>query len=117
MSTVKNALVAAAVVVAAVGFGTGTAQAATGYDRCPAGNICLFDLPNGQGAMAWFKIGSPNLAGQSMDNRADSLWNRNASAFCLYLEHDYVNQGGVFQPGARGDQLLNSNAYSSLRKC
>ncbi|MFJ4880837.1 peptidase inhibitor family I36 protein [Streptomyces sp. NPDC088745] len=64
---------------------------AAGYDRCPAGSFCIFDGANGTGTIAWFRTGSPDLRGQSMDNRTSSYWNRTNDAFALY---DGYNYGG-----------------------
>ncbi|MER5883741.1 peptidase inhibitor family I36 protein [Streptomyces sp. NPDC001941] len=74
---------------------------AAGWARCPNGYFCIFDGVNGTGTIAYFKSGSPDLRGQSMDKRTSSYWSRNAEGFSL---HDGYNYGGscfsVF-PGAQ----------------
>ncbi|MEV6524633.1 peptidase inhibitor family I36 protein [Longispora sp. NPDC051575] len=65
--------------------------AATGYDRCPQGYLCLFSDNDGNGTMAYFKFGSPDLRGQSMDNRASSFANRSGQGFSAYLDYNYQN--------------------------
>ncbi|GLZ37091.1 peptidase inhibitor family I36 protein [Actinokineospora sp. NBRC 105648] len=77
---VMRAMVVAGTAVAAVGLAVAPANAATGWDRCPSGSFCLFANANGQGTIAWFSYGSPNLGGQGIDNAATSFWNRTASA-------------------------------------
>ncbi|NKE61187.1 hypothetical protein FXN61_32205 [Lentzea sp. PSKA42] len=101
------------------GLTTAPANAATGWARCPAGSFCIFDLPNGGGAMAWFQVGSPDLRAQGMDNRASSWWNRNQDGFSLC---DGYGSGGsnhlrsVF-PGAQANaQADTDNRASSVRK-
>ncbi|WP_409494752.1 peptidase inhibitor family I36 protein [Amycolatopsis sp. cmx-11-12] len=81
-----------------------SADAATGYDRCHSGHMCLFAEENRQGAMAFFEIGSPDLALQNFDNRTRSWRNRHTSSFCMYVNVNYDNSAGAdtFQPGTWG---------------
>ncbi|MDQ0784596.1 peptidase inhibitor family I36 protein [Streptomyces sp. B3I8] len=68
------------------------ASPAAGWDRCPAGNFCIFDGPNGTGGMAWFQSGSADLRGQGMDNRTTSYWNRSSSTFTMYDGYNYTGE-------------------------
>ncbi|WP_169514476.1 peptidase inhibitor family I36 protein [Actinokineospora enzanensis] len=82
---VMRALTAAGTAIAAIGLSMTPADAATGWDRCPNTYFCLFSGANGQGTIAYFHVGSPNLAGQGIDNAATSFWNRtvdNAFSLC-----------------------------------
>ncbi|MFJ2027509.1 transcriptional regulator [Streptomyces sp. NPDC087897] len=47
------------------------------------------------GTIAWFRSGSPDLRGQSMDNRTSSYGNRTGTAFAL---HDWYGYGGNCWP-------------------
>ncbi|MEU5132145.1 peptidase inhibitor family I36 protein [Streptomyces californicus] len=86
------ALVLSAVTVSAP---AATAAPAAGWSRCPAGSFCVFDGANGTGTIAWFRSGSPDLRGQSMDNRTSSYWNRTGTVFAL---HDWYGYGGNCWP-------------------
>jgi hypothetical protein len=100
------------------GLSAAPANAATGWDRCPAGSFRIFDLPDGGGAMAWFRSGSPDLRAQGMDNRASSWRNRNEGAFSLC---DGYGSGSnhlrpVF-PGAQANAAADTNNRAcSVRK-
>ncbi|WP_405634744.1 peptidase inhibitor family I36 protein [Streptomyces sp. NBC_01178] len=72
-----------------------TAAPAAGWDRCPNGSFCIFDGRDGAGTIAWFRSGSPDLRGQSMDNRTSSYWNRTGTVFAL---HDWYGYGGNCWP-------------------
>ncbi len=119
MSIITKTLVVATAALSSMVITPGAAEAATGYDRCPPGHMCLFDLWDGQGAMAYFKSGSPDLALQNFDDRAQSQRNNNSSSFCAYVNKYYDNSGtsGTYPPGTSGNFNTNVNAYSSLRKC
>ncbi|WP_409494754.1 peptidase inhibitor family I36 protein [Amycolatopsis sp. cmx-11-12] len=119
MSIINRMLALMTVALSGLVVAPGVAQAATGYDRCPPGYMCLFDDWDGQGAMAYFQAGSPDLALQNFDNRAQSQRNNNASNFCAYVNKKYDNSSGsgTYQPGTKGNFNANVNAYSSLRKC
>lgn len=81
---IMGTLAAAGILVSSVVLSEGTASAATGWNRCPNGYLCLFDGANGTGTMGYFKKGSPNLAGQRLDNRVSSVWNRSGDYFDAY---------------------------------
>lgn len=117
MTTIRNAAAVAALTLAASGIAVAastTAHAATGYDRCPSGYMCLFDLNDGQGAMAWFANGSPDLRGQGFDNRTNSVWNRTGSSFRLYQGYNYTGSSGTTPAGVRSNVF--ANVYSSLKR-
>ncbi|MFJ9395256.1 peptidase inhibitor family I36 protein [Streptomyces californicus] len=91
-----RALAAALVLSAAtVSAPAATAAPAAGRSRCPAGSFCVFDGANGTGTTAWFRSGSPDLRGQSMDNRTSSYWKRTGTVFAL---HDRYGYGGNYRP-------------------
>jgi hypothetical protein len=69
------------------------AQAATGWARCPAGYFCVFDGANGTGHFAYFQWGSPDLRGQTMNNKTTSYWNRTSRRWHLWDGYNYT--GGV----------------------
>jgi hypothetical protein len=119
MSALARGLTVATIAFSVFAVAPGAAQAATGYDRCPQGYMCLFDGWDGTGVMAYFQTGSPDLALQNFDNRAQSQRNNNSSNFCAYVNKNYDNSSGsgTYQPGTTGNFLGNVNAYSSLRKC
>ncbi|MFD3947052.1 peptidase inhibitor family I36 protein [Streptomyces sp. NPDC058579] len=75
---------------AALVFATGSAAAApSGYDRCPSGHFCLFSEYDGNGAIASFRLGSPNLAQQGFDDLAASYANHTDSVWCTYGDYNY----------------------------
>ncbi|MEU8525885.1 MULTISPECIES: peptidase inhibitor family I36 protein [Streptomyces] len=106
MPTAHRFLVLSSVLASALLSSVAPAGSApSGFDRCPAGHFCLFDGPDGTGLMASFRTGSPDLARQSMDNRASSLAdNVPDTVWCIYDERDYA--GTEYQrvyPGAAGN--------------
>ncbi|PXX55628.1 peptidase inhibitor family I36 [Nocardia tenerifensis] len=78
------------------------AQAATGYDRCPDGNFCLFSAANGGGRIAYFRLGSTDLRLQNIDGQAYSLWNRTGRFWDGFTEYNY--RGGVIFRSGPGQQ-------------
>jgi hypothetical protein len=77
------------------------AQAATGWDRCPAAYFCAFAGPNGSGLMAAYQIGDPNLADgygpTGMNDNIESVWNRTGSLWGVY--RTIGGQNGLALPG------------------
>lgn len=116
----KRALgtLAGAAMLASVVLTGGTANAATGWNRCPAEHLCLFDGANGTGGMAWFKTGSPNLAGQGMDNKTSSVWNRSPNWFDAYDLRNCNTDGARWTLVGYGVQFnldaAANNRYSSV---
>ncbi|WP_433336361.1 peptidase inhibitor family I36 protein [Spirillospora sp. CA-294931] len=108
--------IAAAVATATVAL-PATANAAVGYDRCPSGHACLFSGANGSGSMAYFRYGSPDLRGQSMDNTAESIWNRAGAGALIYTGYNYSGENDHWGSGARGNLSVNgfANVASSIR--
>lgn len=79
------------------------AQAASGWDRCPHGSMCVFSEGNGQGGgMAVFNVGSPDLGQQGLDNHVGSFWNRSGKLMKLWDGYNYT-----------GDNLGSSPTYST----
>ncbi|MGW4842026.1 peptidase inhibitor family I36 protein [Nocardia brasiliensis] len=78
------------------------AEAATGYDRCPAGNFCLFSAANGGGRIAYFRLGSTDLRLQNIDGQAYSLWNRTSRFWDGFTEYNY--RGGIIFRTSPGQQ-------------
>jgi len=118
MSFFRRGLGIVVIALAGVLVTVPSADAATGYDRCTAGYMCLFAGDDGQGAMALFQVGSPDLSLQNFDDRTRSWNNRNSSSFCMYVNKNYDNSAGAgtFHPGTRGN-VAEFNRYSSLRRC
>ncbi|MFJ1787285.1 peptidase inhibitor family I36 protein [Streptomyces anulatus] len=109
---------AAAASIAAAALTAAPAESATrGFERCPAGHFCLFDGSDGSGLMASFRQGSPDLAGQSMDNRASSLAHNVAdTVWCVYEGRNYTGEYYRVYPGAAGPLTELDNAISSVRR-
>ncbi|QLY31002.1 peptidase inhibitor family I36 protein [Nocardia huaxiensis] len=82
--------------------GSTPAQAATGYERCPTGWICLFDRPDGEGTMKKFAIGSANLAEWGAEDFTRSLYNRTGAEVSLFTDRNYKGISYAIQPN---DQL------------
>ncbi|WP_433479186.1 peptidase inhibitor family I36 protein [Spirillospora sp. CA-142024] len=109
----------AAVVCASSAITASTAHAATGWDRCPSGYFCIFDGHDGTGKMAYFQWGSPNLAGQGMDNMTSSYWNRTSRWWTAWDAYNYAGHF-VFtsQAGGRSNIPVDwfaNNRASSLK--
>lgn len=64
------------------------APATEGYDRCPPGFYCLFSGLDGTGTMLELTRSTPDLA--TMNDRADSGWNRTASIVRLWSDPGYT---------------------------
>jgi hypothetical protein len=79
----RSAVVTAATVLGVIGAGTAPAHAATDWDRCPKGKVCLFSGDGGTGAMVAYS--SPQASLGSWDNKAASVYNRTGNAdLCMY---------------------------------
>ncbi|MER5465685.1 peptidase inhibitor family I36 protein [Streptomyces sp. NPDC002668] len=93
-----------------------TAAPAAGYDRCPNGYLCIFDGADGTGSMAWFRSGSPDLRGQGMDNRTNSVYNRTGGSWSLYDGYGYSGTC-FFSIGVGAFNVTGSynNSFSSLQ--
>ncbi|MCB5169033.1 FG-GAP-like repeat-containing protein [Streptomyces bambusae] len=76
--THRAAVTALAAVTLALAAPAAPAAAASGFDRCAWGNLCLFSGPVGEGDMLVVKSGG----------RLDlGTWNNRASSFANYTEH------------------------------
>ncbi|MGW5422283.1 peptidase inhibitor family I36 protein [Streptomyces sp. NPDC003943] len=72
--------------------GSAAAAAPRGYDRCPSGHFCLFSEYDGNGAIATFRFGSPNLALQNFDDLGLSYANNTDSVWCTYGDYNYSKE-------------------------
>ncbi|MEU7835163.1 MULTISPECIES: peptidase inhibitor family I36 protein [unclassified Nonomuraea] len=79
------------------------AQAATGYDRCHAGNYCMFSGLDGTGDIIEIQSDTPDLAALNMADRGKSDWNRTSSYIHLYSEANYGGCSAVTSPGGKGN--------------
>jgi hypothetical protein len=88
MSTSKFRTMAAAGMAVAAGLTltaltAPTASAATGYDRCAAGNFCLFENINGGGRVIGLQ-GQRSTLPLDFDNITSSIWNRAGVLWSVY---------------------------------
>jgi hypothetical protein len=115
--------------LAAIGMVLATASpahAATGWNRCSSGYLCLFTNADGGGTYASFRVGSADLrnaiSGYVFDNKFSSGWNRSSIDLCAYAGYNYtyggVNKTFLFLPGDKGNigSPFNNN-ISSLKDC
>ncbi|MFJ8622771.1 peptidase inhibitor family I36 protein [Kitasatospora sp. NPDC093550] len=103
MTRTKRTLTALAGTLAALGLTPVLpAQAAGGYDRCPAGFYCLFSGLDGTGDMIKLTRSTPDLAPLGMDDRAKSDWNRTSSTIHLWSEAAYGGCTTVTSAGPTG---------------
>ncbi|TWD79266.1 peptidase inhibitor family I36 [Kribbella amoyensis] len=120
MAAIAVAALGTAGTVAAVATAP-SAQAATGYNRCPAGYYCMFSGYNGTGTIAYFKLQSPNLKLQGIDNASRSEWNRSGKLVTLYVDYNYNDGWGsgghaCSVSGAKGNYASRWQAkFSSLK--
>lgn len=92
--------------------------ASAGWDRCGEGNLCLFDLPNGEGD--YIALSSPielSLLG-AWDNRVSSVWNRSSYFLDTYDGPNYQGLHTAWMsyipPSNVQDLDLPDNSISSL---
>lgn len=81
-----------------------------------SGWFCVWSGTGGQGTMAQFKIGTPDLGDFGLDNQVSSLWNRTGALWCTYLHTNY--SGGTWPVGnwqSNTSQYGRDNNISSLR--
>ncbi|MGW1768983.1 FG-GAP-like repeat-containing protein [Streptomyces sp. NPDC002073] len=93
------------------------APAATGYDRCTWGSLCVFSGPVGQGEMLVVKGGRLDLG--SWNNRISSYVNHTSHPVCFHPEPGLAPTGAVHFYTGRGsfDESASpelDNAVSSL---
>jgi hypothetical protein len=98
-----------------------SAEAATGWDRCPRYYFCVFSDTDGRGVMARFQRADANLADgfgpQGMNDNIESSWNRTGDYFLLYRDAYYA--GGVTgaPPHDRFDTYgSTNNTRSSIKR-
>ncbi|WP_367134272.1 MULTISPECIES: peptidase inhibitor family I36 protein [Streptomyces] len=100
-NTLRALFVPVAVAAAAV-LPLSTAQAAGGYDRCPAGYYCMFSGLDGTGDMIKLTRSTPDLTALGMNDRAKSDWNRTASTIHLWSDANYSGCTTVTSSGPTG---------------
>ncbi|MFB4278085.1 peptidase inhibitor family I36 protein [Nonomuraea sp. MTCD27] len=93
----------------------GPARAADGFSRCPNGHLCLFSEFDGNGTIAWFQSGAPNLEPLGVKD-ARSAWNRTGRSFCLFASPNYEVHNATVPPGHK-EGLNPEIAYNSVRAC
>ncbi|MFK4597628.1 serine/threonine-protein kinase [Streptomyces pristinaespiralis] len=103
---------------------TGTAQTATGYDRCGAGSVCFFSEPDGGGRMCAWEGDDPDWFDGETDcswaatERPRSLFNNGAPDPNGFLHVTYFAKPGLQQrlgcveKGRRQDLALDSSVLS-----
>ncbi|MGN9840084.1 peptidase inhibitor family I36 protein [Nonomuraea sp. H19] len=94
---------------------TTPARAADGFGRCPNDHLCLFSERDGNGTIAAFRSGAPDLEPFGVLNPL-AAWNRTSRTFCLYTYPNYVQLADTIAPGYQGG-LNGEIAYSSTRAC
>ncbi|WTX00792.1 peptidase inhibitor family I36 protein (plasmid) [Streptomycetaceae bacterium NBC_01309] len=100
---IKSVAIAATVAgIATLGVAS-PAQAATGFDRCPEGRFCLFSQLNGQGTIAYFQWGAPDLRPYGVDGHAYSVWNRANRYFNVYSGYNYAPLTSNSEPGDKSN--------------
>ncbi|SFF77764.1 Repeat domain-containing protein [Actinacidiphila alni] len=114
--SLRATVLTTAVALGTVAAGIIPAQAATGYDRCPQGAVCLFDQPGGQGAMTSFT--SPQSALGAWDDKASSVYNRTGLPYlCMYSLADYqyldAVQDVVANTSGTGNDRWELSAFTS----
>lgn len=121
----RTAVVATAALVALVASPQ-PAKAATGWDRCPANTMCVFEHANGQGHYAYFSSGASNLAnpigGFVFNDRITSIWNRHPYGFCVNRDANWqtpmfvaVGRSRPFNiPTAYNDRISSLSYQHSL---
>jgi hypothetical protein len=102
------AALAAVSAIGAAGIAAATpAEAATGWARCPKGDLCVFTGKNGTGTMATYKKGDYNLGDKTgprgMNNNIESVWNRGNHYFLLWGKPGYKGADASAFPGSKGN--------------
>ncbi|MET9854667.1 FG-GAP-like repeat-containing protein [Streptomyces sp. NPDC006450] len=93
---VRGALLAVATALATTAGllgGASAAQAASGYGRCPWGEVCVFSGPVGTGDMKIVKSSLARLG--TWDNRISSLSNNSDYTVCVSPDPDYGWNGAT----------------------
>lgn len=99
----KLHILALPIAAAALALTAVPAQAADGYDRCPANYYCLFSGLDGTGDIVQIQSNTPDLAALNMADRAKSDWNRTGSTIHLYSEANYGGCSAVTVAGGKGN--------------
>ncbi|RJQ81014.1 hypothetical protein D5S17_06290 [Pseudonocardiaceae bacterium YIM PH 21723] len=95
----KKALIALTAAAALAGAAPAAqAGAQDGFGRCPGGHMCLWNQMSGNGTMATFKSGAPDL-GKFGVAHIGSFWNRGSRNFCIYKQTNYGELTMIVEPG------------------
>ncbi|MEV0618215.1 peptidase inhibitor family I36 protein [Nonomuraea sp. NPDC050404] len=78
------------------------ATAATPWDRCPHGSLCLFSGADGTGTIGIFKVGAPDLRRFGLDNNVRSVWNRSPRVAYGYDGFNYTGSNVWQRPAFDG---------------
>lgn len=96
--TIRTAAIGGAMAAVAA-LTVAPAQAATGYDRCPANRLCVFTGPGGTGAIGIFQRGDVDLGAapgpSGLDDNIESAWNRTAKSWYFYPDRNYNGGDGI----------------------
>jgi hypothetical protein len=115
-TSIRAALLTAAAALGLIAASITPAQAATGYDRCPQGSLCLFDQAAGQGTMTTYTSAQASLG--TSDNLASSVYNRTGVHYlCMYslADYQYVDavQDVVATPSGTGNDRWELSQFTS----
>lgn len=114
-----RALLGLAALTTAFAVAPATAQAATGYARCPSNYYCIFADTGGGGVYGYLQRADGNLADgngvQGMNNTTESVWNRTGQYLGLYNYAGYDGLLVVVAPGYKGNlPTADRNKVTSL---
>ncbi|GAB2740440.1 peptidase inhibitor family I36 protein [Amycolatopsis magusensis] len=117
LGLVTVAAIAPATAASAGPHNTDSGVSITAYSDCPSGWFCVWSGKDGQGTMARFQTGTPDLGDFGLDNQVSSLWNRTGIIWCTYLNTNY--SGGTWPVGnwqGNTSEYSRDNNISSLRR-
>ncbi|MFE9700535.1 peptidase inhibitor family I36 protein [Streptomyces sp. NPDC006270] len=96
----------------------GTDASILAYADCPVGWFCVWEHAGGQGRMARFQTGTPNLGDFNLNDQVSSAWNRTGRTWCTYTDINY--EGATWRVGnwqGNTSQYSRNDNISSLRAC
>ncbi|MGW4064075.1 peptidase inhibitor family I36 protein [Amycolatopsis sp. NPDC004747] len=117
----KSLCAGVALATLAVVAPAGSAQASTdAWWDCPDGWFCAWYSTDGNGAMARFQSGAPDLREFNLNDHVWSVWNRTGVVWCTFADINYASVSGSPWPVGnwRGNtsQYNRQNTISSLRR-
>ncbi|WHM36905.1 FG-GAP-like repeat-containing protein [Streptomyces sp. BPTC-684] len=117
---IRGGLAAAATAGLAATVTTAPAQAASGYDRCPAGKLCVFQYGDFKGKMEIISSSRPTLG--IWNNSISSLVNNSDLYVSLTPESNYEGESYLIDPHTPPNDLTGGslgrrwdNTISSIR--